>query len=499
MALSRKFNFIRSVLNRGSISQNVQPKAFVVQPSLVGANTVYFNLTSNFPNQTLYYTVNGASTTDFVENSVTGSFTTDENGNAIITRSLIPDANLNQGNKKFNVSIRAYSISGEVRATSGNVLINKFEYPTATGGVVTFPNPTTKVHTFTTNSTFTVSNIGDNPSANIWSLVVGGGGAGGGYLNPPGPASTITAVHAGGGGAGGGAIQNNTAISVGSINVTIGQGGNANIRQNGFSTTFGNITAQGGGAGGAVTLYDQTSAGTPVSNSSTQHNGVTGANGGGAASKARRNTFRTPTDPAYFNEIVNGVGATSNIGGFKGGNSVAAIPTSALSNPDYIVNYLGTNLQFSTYPAVTAGGGGGGAGGDGQNGRILSFNANNRTYQFGGGGEGGIGALSLIDGITSRFAGGGAGGSGFRMPGDYGTASIGGEGGGGDGVNWRDNNLTSALEVATSGAPNSGGGGGGGIYVSGVPSVTYRPGNGGSGVVKVRYNWDNPRKLALET
>lgn len=498
MALSRKFNFIRSVFNRGSVSQNVQPKTFVVQPSLVGANTVYFNLTSNFPNQTLFFTVNGASSTDFVENSVSGSFTTDANGNATIIRSLIPDVNLNQGNKKFNVAIRAYSITGEVRATSSNVLINKFEYPTATGGTVTFPTPTTKVHTFVSNSTFSVSSVGDTPTANIWYLVAGGGGAGGGYLNPIGPASTITAVHAGGGGGGGAVIQNNTTISVGNISVAIGQGGNANIRQNGFPTTFGNITAPGGGAGGAVTLYDQINA-TPVTNTSTQNNGVTGANGGGGASKARRNTFRNVQDPAYFNEIVNGTGASSNVGGFSGGNSVAYGPTSASTNLDYVLNYLGTNLQFSTYPSATAGGGGGGAGGNGQNGRILSFNQNNRTYELGSGGEGGIGALTFIDGISSRYGGGGGGGSGFRMPGDYGAGSFGGEGGGGDGLNWRDNNLTSALEVAISGAPNTGGGGGGGIVVSGSPSVTYRPGNGGSGIVKVRYDWDNPRKLALET
>jgi hypothetical protein len=495
MALSRKFNFIRSVLIRGSYTQNVQPKTFAVNTSLVGANTVYFNLTSNFPNQTLYYTVDGASSTDFVENSVSGSITTDGSGNATITRTLIPAVNLNQGNKKFNVAIRAYSITGEVRAKSSNVLINKFEYPTATGGTITFPTPTTKVHTFTSNSTFSVTSVGDTPTANLWYLVVGGGGAGGGYLNPVGPASTITAVHAGGGGGGGSVIENNTTISVANISIAIGSGGNANIQQNGFSTTFGNITAPGGGAGGAVTVYDQINA-TPVTNTSTQHNGVTGANGGGGASKARRNTFRSSQALDYFNEIVNGTGAASNVGGFSGGNSVAYGPTSPLSDLDYILNYLGTNLQFSTYPSATAGGGGGGAGGAGQNGRILNYNANNRVYQFGAGGEGGIGALSWIEGTTSRFGGGGSGGSGFRMPGTFGTAGPGGEGGGGNGIKWSPSNLTSDLTFATNGSPNSGGGGGGGIVVSGI--TTYRPGNGGSGVVKVRYNWDNPRKLALE-
>jgi hypothetical protein len=498
MALSRNFNFIRSVFNRGSVSQNVQPKTFVVEPNLVGANTVYFNLTSNFPNETLYYTIAGASSTDFVENSVSGSITTDGTGNASISRALIPDVNLNQGNKKFNVAIRAYSITGEVRAISSNVLINKFEYPTATGGTVTFPNPTTKVHTFLSNSTFSVSSLGDATSANLWSIVVGGGGAGGGYLNPAGPASTITAVHAGGGGGGGSVIQNNTTISVGNISIGIGSGGNANIRQNGFSTTFGNVTAPGGGAGGAVTLYDQTRADTPVTNTSTQNNGVTGANGGGGASKARRNTFRTLSDPTYFNEIINGTGAASNVGGFSGGNSVAFGPFSAFSDLDYVLNYLGTNLQFSTYPSATAGGGGAGAGGDGQNGRIINYNANNRTYQLGSGGEGGIGALTFIDGISTRFAGGGSGGSGFRMPGAFATAGPGGDGGGGNGIKWSPSNLTGDLTFATNGSPNSGGGGGGGIVVSGLPSVTYRPGNGGSGIVKVRYEWDNPRKLALE-
>jgi hypothetical protein len=496
MGSSRRFGFSRSVLIRGSYTENVQPKAFVIEPSLVGANTVYFGVTSNMPNQTLYYTIPGVENTDFVENSVNGSFTTDSNGNATITRTLIPDVNLEDGNKKFNVQIRAYSTSGEVRATSANILINKFAYPTVTGGdIIDFVTPTEKRHVFTGNGTLSINSIGDTTNANLWYVVAGGGGAGGGYLNPIGPASTITAVHAGGGGGGGSVIENNTTIAVSNISVTIGQGGNANIRENGFSSAFGNVTAPGGGAGGAVTLYDQINA-TPVTNTSTQHNGVTGANGGGGASKARRNTFRNVQDPAYFNEIVNGTGASSNVGGFSGGNSVAYGPTSAQTNLDYVLNYLGISLQFSTYPSATAGGGGGGAGGNGSNGRILQYNANSRVYEFGAGGEGGIGALTLINGINTRLGGGGSGGSGFRMPGTFGTAGPGGEGGGGNGIKWSPNNIDSNLTVATNGTPNTGGGGGGGIVSSG--GTTYRPGNGGSGVAIVRYTWDNPRKLALE-
>ena len=100
-------------------------------------------------------------------------------------------------------------------------------------------------------------------------------------------------------------------------------------------------------------------------------------------------------------------------------------------------------------------GGGGGAGAAGSNGTSSD------------GGAGGIGVLNGITGTSQYYAGGGGGGT---IESD-GAAGTGGLGGGGNGA--------VRLETdAGSGAPNTGGGGGG---------AGDNSGNGGSGIVIVRY------------
>ena len=101
-------------------------------------------------------------------------------------------------------------------------------------------------------------------------------------------------------------------------------------------------------------------------------------------------------------------------------------------------------------------GGGGGAGGEGSGGNESK------------GGDGGVGRASSITGQEVFYAGGGGGSGG--TPGEGGT----GGGGAGGGLDQNGEN----------GEPNTGGGGGG-AWADG--DNTYRGGDGGSGIVVIRY------------
>jgi len=101
---------------------------------------------------------------------------------------------------------------------------------TATGGTV-YVDPTNadyKIHQFTSNGTFTITNAPVNPSVEV--MMVGGGGRG----------------QYGGGGAGGYIYRPSFSVSVGSFNVVIGNG--SQTYANGGDTTFGGLIALGGGS-----------------------------------------------------------------------------------------------------------------------------------------------------------------------------------------------------------------------------------------------------------
>jgi len=98
--------------------------------------------------------------------------------------------------------------------------------------------------------------------------------------------------------------------------------------------------------------------------------------------------------------------------------------------------------------------------------------------------DGGDGIQIDITG-TPTYYGGGGGGAGLDNPGNLPSlAGIGGLGGGGNGAYHPTSTTTVA---AQDGTPNTGGGGGGG----GGYSVTDLSGNGGSGVVIIRYRYKN--------
>lgn len=203
--------------------------------------------------------------------------------------------------------------------------------------------------------------------------------------------------------------------------------------------------------------------------------------------------------------------------GTSGANSAAESALNLLANTAYTVTIgaggtaiadsnnrgpSGSNSTFSTITSTGGGGGGtrstvvsGGNGGSGGGGgyagaggtgtALQGLNGGTDTNGMGAGGggastagsgttstkggNGGSGIASTISGTSVTRAGGGGGGT-QGAQGDRGL----GTGGGGDG-GWNGGNGTSATA-------NTGGGGGGGGNVS-----TLEAGNGGSGIVIVRY------------
>jgi hypothetical protein len=191
------------------------------------------------------------------------------------------------------------------------------------------------------------------------------------------------------------------------------------------------------GAGGARGTNSSSSRGTTGSDSSL--NSFIAYGGGGGGSKVDNDGLPGGCGGGGYGDNVapNGVGGSGVIGqGYKGGDGI---------------NYY-------------RGGSGGGAGGAGIDGSTSDAAGLSRA-------DGGIGKLSYITGSGTYYGGGGAAGGCC----DRGTG-IGGLGGGGNAGN---QNID-----GTDGTVNTGGGGGGGgSYFN---RATYG-GNGGSGIVIIRY------------
>jgi len=143
-----------------------------------------------------------------------------------------------------------------------------------------------------------------------------------------------------------------------------------------------------------------------------------------------------------------------------------------------IGNGYGNDGGLSGRPSAGGGGGGGGAGEIGGNGQYT-------TAKESIAGDGGDGIELAISGITKYYAGGGGGGC-FKDGTRTGIPSIGGLGGGGNGGD--PNGVSSGQDASA----NSGSGGGGGSYNG---SVHHDGGNGGSGVVFIRFPYNIPFSL----
>jgi hypothetical protein len=325
-------------------------------------------------------------------------------------------------------------------------------YITATGGT-----PTTcgdyKIHTFTGPGTFTVSTIG-NPiggPSNVDYLVVAGGGGGGngdyagggggagGYRESSGVASgsyTVSPL---------GACVSALPVSVQPYSIAVGAGGAGvasycNQTNPGSVSTFSSITSTGGGGSGTYS--------------------IAAGNGG------------------------SGGGAPANAGGGNPTTQIGVGNTPPVSPPQG--NSGGQGL---TTPGADSAGAGGGA----------SAVGINSTPSLGG--VGGAGIQNNICG-NSYYWSGGAGGSAGSNPGHGvsggcggigggGGASIQGSGSSGAGGGSAINNgaagggPTGGGGTGGSGGANSGGGGGGGAHPGG------NGGAGGSGIVIIRYKFQN--------
>ena len=102
---------------------NITPLTLFVNE---GSSVGFAVTTTNIPdNTTLYYTISGSagiSTSDFTDNTLTGSFNIISNS-ATVTKTLVNDLSSNEGVETFNMSIRVGSTSGQISTTSSNVTI----------------------------------------------------------------------------------------------------------------------------------------------------------------------------------------------------------------------------------------------------------------------------------------------------------------------------------------------------------------------------------------
>jgi hypothetical protein len=319
----------------------------------------------------------------------------------------------------------------------------------ASGGNIT-EDGNFKIHTFTGPGTFSVTAGTCSSNNEVSYLVVGGGGAGGTGTE------AASSVGSGGGGAGGfrerraandsytvSPLNGATPITVTtqSFPITVGAGsvGRASTpnqcegnNPNGSPSTFSSITSAGGGFGVSRN-------GTP----NCLQTGGPGGSGGGASYGG----------PGPAGGLLGGVGNTPPVSpaqGNPGGKGSAATP----SHP---------------------GGGGGGAIGVGED--ALPHPAPGPAA------SGGSGATTHITGSPVVYAGGGGGGIG--EPGGSGSGS-GGSGGGGDGASYPPTGSGDGSAATANTGGGGGGSGSGGVFGACIP---LKGGNGGSGVVIIRYKF----------
>jgi len=175
-----------------------------------------------------------------------------------------------------------------------------------------------------------------------------------------------------------------------------------------------------------------------------------------------------------------GAGGTSSIfninatGGNLGCTSISL--GAGISNADFSGGGTSQGCCFPSFGFGTNCGGGAGAGGNGVN---ANTSGNPPVFVAG---DGGIGVLSSISGVSTYYGGGGGGAVAGETGGNVVTEGFGGLGGGGKGA--LDNS-----SLSTAGTNGLGGGGGGGRLTFGANRTMARGSNGGSGIVIVRYRF----------
>jgi YD repeat-containing protein len=228
------------------------------------------------------------------------------------------------------------------------------------------------------------------------------------------------------------------------------------------------LVVGGGGGGGGNTVWGGSRGGGGAGGliyqashlvSATSYPIVVGA--GGAGGPAGQNTEGSSGSNSSFDNLVAiGGGHAKADGGSGGGASyywgdgTTQFTTNGVSGQ----GHRGGASSAYEVPAYGSGGGGG-AGEDGQ-----------PAHQNADGGRGGNGLAFSISGQSATYAGGGGGGCDYCPV----AGGAGGSGGGGAGGN---------NSAGVNGAPNTGSGGGG----SGGYNNNWKGGDGGSGIVIIRY------------
>ncbi|HRY30975.1 MAG TPA: prepilin-type N-terminal cleavage/methylation domain-containing protein [Candidatus Paceibacterota bacterium] len=216
--------------------------------------------------------------------------------------------------------------------------------------------------------------------------------------------------------------------------------------------------AAGGGGGGGVIELDGESL------DAGDYSVTIGDGGAGAiVEDARGNAGSASlfdTTSAAGGGYGGGYGDSDGGNGGSGGGGAHSSGSGGLGNTPEVAPAQGNDGgSGNSAPGIGSGGGGGGAG---EIGDSALYDA--------GGGDGGDGISSSITGVATYYGGGGGGGTDSNTV-EYGDGGLGGGGQGGQ---------YDGAEVSN-GESNTGGGGGGGGY-------TQNGGNGGSGIVVVRYS-----------
>ena len=375
---------------------------------------------------------------------------------------------LNANGNKIQGSTTNFDITVEgtaailiyVDSTNGWLLVDQskaaditedIKFITATGGTVS-TSGNFKIHIFTGPGTFCVS-CGGNSAGNdkVSYTVVAGGGAGGGIM---------------GGGAGAGGFRESKAstdcYSASPLNATSGPTYNLTVPAQAYPISV--------GAGGTIT-----------------------APGGGFPSPGG-----SPGSDSVFSTITSAGGGGGNAAGGSGGGKNRYVGCGAAGNTPPVSPPQGNPggaVPSSPADQDNVGAGGGGAGGAGGNANSTPFPTPTTIR----GGPGGAGITTSISGSPVTRAGGGGGGTRTGNP-VFGAPApaLGGSGGGGNGGYGAPGCGTGVAGVA--GTTNTGSGGGGGHYhacnapapfpnPSGAQDRCLPGGNGGSGVVIIRYKY----------
>ena len=178
--------------------------------------------------------------------------------------------------------------------------------------------------------------------------------------------------------------------------------------------------------------------------------------------------------PSTFSTIV------STGGGYGGGYNVAGAPGGSGGGGGHPSQPGGTGNTPPVSPSQGFNGGVGNTGGPGAGsggGGATEVGENGLTSGPFGAGRGGAGATTSISATPTAYAGGGGGGSDNTNMGAASPCGTGGQGGG----------ANNSPRGATAGTTNRGGGGGG----VGGPSNPTGGAAGGSGIIIVRYKFQN--------